>query len=122
MSSIAKILQAKSHRQWAVPRRSWKYYQEWHDVFFLHWPVPVKMLAPLLPAGLQLDLFNGEAWISVVGFTVKNMHPRFLPSFPPLSDFHEINVRTYVTVDNRPGIYFLSIEAQKLLVMLMARI
>src|SRR3954451_23064859 len=68
---------------------------------------------PLLPAGLTLDLFDGEAWVSLVAFTIKRLRPHFLPSFPPLSNFHEVNMRTYVLRNAKPGIYFLSIEAQK---------
>jgi uncharacterized protein YqjF (DUF2071 family) len=122
IKSAGEILTVRQHRPYPLPTGSWKYYQEWHDTLFLHWPVPVKMLAPLIPQGLQLDTCNGEAWISFVAFTVKNMHPRGIPPLALLSDFHELNARTYVVADDKPGIYFLSIEAQKFLVMLMARL
>jgi uncharacterized protein YqjF (DUF2071 family) len=113
VSSIENILQETSHRPFPMPETPWKYYQEWHKVLFAHWKVAAPSLIPLIPAGLTLDLFNGEAWVSLVAFTIKRLRPRFLPPFPPLSNFHEINMRTYVIRNGKPGIYFLSIEAQK---------
>jgi uncharacterized protein len=105
-----------------MPETPWKYYQEWHQVIFAHWKVAAPSLIPLLPAGLKLDLFNGEAWVSLVAFSIKRLRPRFFPPFPPLSNFHEVNMRTYVLRNGKPGIYFLSIEAQKLGSALMAKL
>ena len=114
MRSIENILQETSHRPFPMPETPWKYYQEWHHVLFAHWRVSGHLLTPLIPAGLTLDLYNGEAWVSLVAFTIKHLRLRFLPPFAPLSNFHEINMRTYVLRNGKPGIYFLSIEAQKL--------
>ena len=122
MSSIQNILQETSHRPFPMPGTPWKYYQEWHSLLFAHWKVAAEYLTPLIPAGLTLDLFNGEAWVSLVAFTIKHLRPRLLPSFPPLSNFHEVNMRTYVLRNGKPGIYLLSIEAQKLGSALMAKL
>ncbi len=108
------LFQTVSHRPWALPSKPWRYYQEWNNVLFLHWKVPADLLHPFIPGNLELDTFNGEAWISLVAFTMEKIRPKNLPAFTPVSTFHEINVRTYVTRDNKPGVYFLSIEAQKL--------
>jgi len=108
------LFQSVSHRQWPLPTRSWSYYQEWNEALFLHWKVPAELLRPFIPKGLELDTFNGEAWISLVAFTMEKIRPKNLPAFAPVSDFHEINVRTYVIRNNKPGVYFLNIEAQKL--------
>jgi uncharacterized protein len=105
-----------------MPENNWKYYQEWHNVIFAHWKVDEVVLKKLIPKGLYLDLFSGEAWISLVAFTLKKMRPHYLPAFPAFSDFHEINMRTYVVRHNKPGIYFLSLEAQKTFSALLARL
>lgn len=104
-----------------VPSGNWKFYQEWHDVLFVHWKFAPGRVKELLPYGLESDTFKGDAWISLVAFAVKGMRPHYLPSFSPLSDFFEINMRTYVTRKGRPGIYFLSLEAQKSASALMGR-
>lgn len=110
---IADILSQTSHRPYPLPSGKWKYYQEWHKVIFAHWRASSKKILPILPEGLELDLFNGEAWVSLTAFTIKNMRLRITPAFPPLSNFHEINLRTYVLKNGIPGIYFFSLEASK---------
>jgi uncharacterized protein YqjF (DUF2071 family) len=115
MNKAAKnhLFQSVSHRSWPIPAKSWSYYQEWNKAIFLHWKVPADLLRRLIPKDLELDTFEQEAWISVVAFTMEKIRPKNLPAFPPVSNFHEINVRTYVTHNNKPGVYFLNIEAQK---------
>ncbi len=121
MLSLTDILQHTNHRPWPVPNNNWIYYQEWNRALFFHWPVPEEMLQPLLPEGLFLDTFNGEAWISIVPFTMQAIRPRFIPAFSTVSDFHEINMRTYVVKDGKPGVFFLNIEAEKWLSALIAK-
>jgi len=113
MSLIQRILQLNAHRPYPMPQRPWKYYQEWHDVLFAHWQVPIKPLRELVPEGIDIDLFGEEAWVSMVAFDLKKLRPHFLPSFSPISDFIEINMRTYVLRNGKPGIYFFSLEAEK---------
>lgn len=103
------------HRSWPLPAGRWIWYQEWNDALFLHAKVDVAIIGLQLPPGLQLDTFDGDAWISVVIFKMQKIRPRMLPHFPPISDFLEVNVRTYVRVDDKPGVFFLRIEADKLL-------
>lgn len=74
-----------------------------------------------MPPGLALDLYNGEAWISLVAFTIARIRPRFLPAFAPVSTFDEANVRTYVKHNGMPGVYFLSLEGGKRLACAAAR-
>ena len=105
--SKQSLLASVSHRTWPLPDRRWSYYQEWNNALFLHWKVPAKMLEQLLPKGLTLDTFNYEAWISLVAFTMEKIRPKHLPAFSPISDFHEINLRTYILHNNKPGVYFL---------------
>ncbi|HAD98819.1 MAG TPA: hypothetical protein DCG19_15505 [Cryomorphaceae bacterium] len=106
-----EILNQKDHRPWALPTGKWKYYQEWNEAIFLHWRVEEAILRKMVPDELEIDRFEGEAWVSAVAFSMKNVRPRKLPAFPPLSDFDEINIRTYVRCNHKPGVYFLSIEA-----------
>ena len=113
MKNIKNILRETSHRPFPLPEKKWKYYKEWHNVIFAHWKADENSLKNLIPEGLRLDHFNGEAWISLVAFTSKNLLLHYQPSFPAFSDFHEITMRTYVLRNNKPGIYFLSLEAQK---------
>ena len=115
MKTTTKILSLKSHRDYDYPQQSWMYYQEWNRVLFLHYQVPVELLHDLIPKELTIDSFEGTAYISIVPFTMENIRPRFLPSLDFVSNFGEINVRTYVVKDGRRGVYFLNIEAEKYL-------
>jgi uncharacterized protein len=83
----------------------------WHDLLFSHWPVDAALLRPLIPTALQIDTYNGQAWIGVVPFHMTGVRPRFVPPLPGLSAFAEINVRTYVTAENKPGVWFFSLDA-----------
>ena len=108
--TIREILNTTQHRPFNLPPESWKYYQEWNNVIFLHWQVELDELKKYVPKELTIDLFNGSPWVSVVAFTMEKVRLKYLPSFPPISNFDEINIRTYVTSGNKSGVYFLSIE------------
>lgn len=83
----------------------------WSELLFAHWPVDPNILAPLLPVGLTLDTHEGSAWIGVVPFLMSDVAPRCCPSIPKLSRFLELNVRTYVIYDGKPGVWFFSLDA-----------
>ena len=78
---------------------------------FLHWRLAPDVIAAFVPATLDLDLFEGVAWVSLVAFTVSGMRPTLLPPIPGLSEAHQINVRTYVHRDGVPGLWFFSLDA-----------
>ena len=112
--SIDEILKKTEHRPWNLPVENWKYYQEWNNVIFLHWQVELAELKKFVPKELEVDLFEEKPWISLVAFTMEKIRLKILPAFPPISDFDEINIRTYVKFNNKAGVYFLSIEGGKL--------
>src|SRR4051794_32846618 len=93
--------------------------QRWHDLLFAHWPVPMEALRPAIPATLEIDTYEGQAWIGVVPFRMSGVRPRWVPSVPWLSAFPELNVRTYVRdrsptpsgALSKPGVFFFSLDA-----------
>jgi uncharacterized protein YqjF (DUF2071 family) len=111
--NISKIAENNHHRPWPLPSGSWKYYQEWNRVVFLHWQVSFDDLRKRVPSQLQIDTIDGQAWVSLVAFTMEKIRPRYIPHFPPISNFHEVNIRTYVKYNGKSGVYFLSIEGGK---------
>ncbi|WP_085524558.1 YqjF family protein [Tuberibacillus sp. Marseille-P3662] len=100
-----------THRPWPLPNQPWIMKQTWHDLLFAHWPVDPDMLGRFLPNSLPLDTYKGDAWISLVALSMSGVRPRGIPPVPFMSRFPELNVRTYVTVDGKPGVYFFSLDA-----------
>jgi uncharacterized protein YqjF (DUF2071 family) len=115
------ILDAVSHRPWPMPDAGWIMTQTWNDLLFAHWPVEPRLLASKIPAPLMLDQFDGQAWIGIVPFRMTNVAPRGIAALPGVSAFPELNVRTYVTVAGKPGVYFFSLDAGNRLAVLAAR-
>ncbi len=105
----------------SVPEGIWIMRQTWNDVLFAHWPVDVSTLRALVPPVLELDTYNGQAWISMLPFMLTNLRARFLPAIPGARAFPELNLRTYVTYKGKPGIYFFSLDADHQLTVLGAR-
>ena len=106
-----EILKHTTHRLWALPRGPWIMKQEWHDLLFAHWAVPVEVLRPLIPRALEIDTFGGQAWLGVVPFRMSGVRMHGAPAVPGFSRFPELNVRTYVLRDGRPGVWFFSLDA-----------
>ncbi len=99
----------------------WVMHQRWTNVLFAHWRVAPDALRPLLPPPLTLDTFEGEAWVGVIPFHMSNVRPRGIPPMPWVSSFHELNVRTYVRVGARAGVWFFSLDASNPLAVRAAR-
>lgn len=93
----------------------------WRHVLFANWPVDPAVAEPHVPDAMTLDTFDGEAWLSVVPFTNVDVRPARLPAGWGF-DLPELNLRTYVTVDGAPGVYFFSLDAQGILGVLGARL
>ena len=115
------IVNQTAHRPWPLPDSPWLMTQSWHNLLFAHWPVGADALRAKIPPGLSLDLYDGQAWIGVVPFRMTNVAPRFVPALPFVSEFAELNVRTYVTVDGKPGVYFFSLDAESSMAVAAAR-
>ncbi|GAB7028504.1 DUF2071 domain-containing protein [Geotalea toluenoxydans] len=97
-------------------------YQSWLKLLFMHWEISPELLRPHLPDELEIDLFNGSAWIGITPFALRNLRPAFAPPLPWLSNFHEINLRTYVHYRGVPGIWFFSLDADRALAVMGARL
>lgn len=115
------ILRDVAHRPWPLPRGPWVMRQTWEELLFAHWPVAPAALRPLIPAGLDLDTHEGQAWISIVPFRMTGVRVRGLPPIPSATRFPELNVRTYVSAGGKPGVCFVSLEAGSPLAVAVAR-
>lgn len=104
-------IRERDHRPWPLPRRPWLMGQTWINLLFAHWRVPEESLRRYVPDQLALDRFDGETWLGVTPFEVAALRFGFAPPLPGLSRFRELNVRTYVRVDGKPGIFFFSLDA-----------
>jgi len=104
------------------PARTAVMYQQWRDLLFLHWEYPAPAIQATLPDGLFVDTLGGKAYLGVVPFFMRDIRPRFLPAVPGISDFMELNLRTYV-YDRAgvPGVWFYSLDANQWLAVEIAR-
>jgi uncharacterized protein len=109
------------HRPWPPPAHPWHLRMSWHDLLFAHWPVTPESLRPLIPSGLILDTFEGHAWVGVVPFRMTGVVPRHVPKIPWLSTSLELNVRTYVAIDDTLGVWFFSLDAANPVAVAIAR-
>lgn len=100
-----------AHRPWPLPRQPWIMRMDWHDLLFMHWPISSDLLRRYIPPTLAIDIFGGSAWIGIVPFRMHRVVPRLIPPVPYLSAFPEINVRTYVSAEGKPGVWFFSLDA-----------
>ena len=97
-------------------------YQQWRDLLFLHWEYSAAVIQETLPDGLFVDTFDGKAYLGVVPFFMRNIRPRFLPAIPGISNFMEMNLRTYVhDRSGVPGVWFYSLDANQRLAVAIAR-
>ena len=93
----------------------------WSHLLFAHWAVDPPTVASRLPDGVELDVRRGAAWLGVVPFLMTNIAPRWCPPLPGLSRFLELNLRTYVTVNGKPGVWFFSLDAESRIAVRVAR-
>ena len=127
----ADLVKFTAHRLWPLPDTPWLMRQTWVNLLFAHWPIAPDTLRALIPPQLELDTYDGMAWVGVVPFGMTNVAPRGLPNMPGFSTFPELNVRTYVKRPapvgtdasvTKPGVYFFSLDAANPLAVIGARI
>ncbi|MBV9301877.1 MAG: DUF2071 domain-containing protein [Acidobacteriaceae bacterium] len=98
-------------------------FQSWRSLTFIHWRYRPDAIQRVLPKQLELDIFDGSAWVGLTPFLLKDLRPPFLPALPWLSQFPEMNVRTYVRgPDGEPGIWFFTLECARLAAAIGARL
>jgi uncharacterized protein len=105
------LLGTVEHRPWPLPSAPWIMEQTWNDLLFAHWAVDVATVRRLVPPPLELDVYEGRAFVAVTPFWMSGVRARWTPTLPGLSCFPELNVRTYVTLGGKPGVYFFSLDA-----------
>lgn len=106
-----ELLVHTQHRPYPLPEAPFTMTMSWHDLLFAHWPVRADELRSLVPASLELDLWEGEGWIGIVPFHMTQVGLPGLNRLPWVSAFAELNVRTYVRHGGKPGVYFFSLDA-----------
>lgn len=116
----ASVLEQSDHRPWPLPQRQWLMGQTWDDLLFAHWRVPAERLQDLVP-GLEVDTFDGSGWLGITPFVLSGLRLAGTLPVPGVSRFPELNVRTYVSVDGKPGIYFFSLDTASRLAVTAAR-
>lgn len=117
------ILDRVEHRPWPLPSTPWIMFQSWQRLLFAHWPIPAARLEPLVPAPLVVEEFDGNGWVGLSPFHLEGLRLRGTPAWlVPPSDFPEMNLRTYVRVGGRPGIFFFSLDAGSRLAVKAARL
>ena len=110
-SSVHPALLHETHRPWPMPQRPWALTMDWHNLLFLHWRVAASALQRHLPAGVQVEAFDGCAWLGLVPFRMARTRVRWLPPLPSVHTFPELNLRTYVRAGGRSGVWFFSLDA-----------
>jgi uncharacterized protein len=110
-SEFKKVLSQTEHRPYPLPEGSWFLRMRWHNLLFMHWPVPEDVLRPLIPPALELDTFEEPTWLGLVSFCMESVWPRFLPALRRLLSFPELNLHTYATYEGKPGVCFFSLDA-----------
>ncbi len=110
------------HRPWPLPEDSWTIAQSWEELLFAHWRVDAEALRELVPSELSLDEHDGSAWLGVVPFRIKGFRLRGTLPVPFVSSFPELNVRTCVSFEKKPGIWFFSLDTSSLFAVEAARV
>ncbi len=105
-----------------VMKRTWIMTQKWDNLLFAHWPVSVQSLRPFIPDMLELDTYDGYAWIGVIAFEMSRIRLRGMPVIPWTVPFPEINVRTYVKGNAKPGVFFMTLDASNPFIIQAARL
>lgn len=119
---MSDLLEKTGHRPWPLPEGAWVLKQTWQNVLFAHWRVPVEIVRPLVPAPLEVETWDGSAWLGITPFCLSGVRLRGTPAVPFLSTFPEVDVRTYVRLEERPGVFYFGLEAPNPVIAAAARL
>jgi uncharacterized protein YqjF (DUF2071 family) len=117
----SRSLEHLGHRPWPLSPRGWVMGQTWEDLLFAHWRVPAATLREHVPDGLEVDEHDGTAWLGITPFRLTGLRARGMLPIPYVSSFLELNVRTYVRAEDKPGIWFFSLDASSRVAVEVAR-
>ena len=120
--AVQRALSLTAHRPWPMPLGPWIMFQSWERLLFAHWPVDAAVLRGLIPPPLVIDEHDGQAWLGITPFHLSGLRGRGLPPLPGASSFPELNVRTYVRLGDKPGVFFFSLDAGNRLAVGAARV
>ena len=95
--------------------------QQWRDLAYIHWRYDPSVVQALLPEGIEVDTFDGSAWVGLIPFSMRNISFPFIPPVPYFGSFPEVNVRTYVKRNGVPGVWFFSLDVNRLIPAFVAR-
>lgn len=118
---MTSVLNQIGHRPYPLPDQPWVLSMRWHDLLFLHWNVSPDHLKPHIPDELEVETFEGSAYLGLIPFRMSHIHARYLPPFPRVHSFPEINLRTYVSDGSHSGVWFFSLDAGSTLAVRTAR-
>lgn len=116
------LLNHTEHRPFPLPAGPWVQKHTWANILFAHWPVPAEVLAPLVPSPLQIDTWEGSAWVGITPFCIQGARLRGVPPVPFLSTFPEVDVRTYVRREGVPAVFYFSMNAPNPVIAAAARL
>ncbi|MGC9225270.1 MAG: YqjF family protein [Terracidiphilus sp.] len=120
---MREFLVRTSHKPRPLPAGRWVLTQRWNDLLFAHWPIPEVLMESLLPEWLEVDTYQGSAWLGAVPFWLDRIKVRGVPSMPGLRNFPDLNFRTYVRdrFTRTPGMYCFSVDSNNFFAVAAAR-
>jgi len=128
MSIWSDTFKHTQHRPYPLPDRAWTMHMSWQELLFAHWPFSPEVVRERIaatfggiPAGLEIDTFEGSCYLGVVPFRMARTGLRFWPTLLGPHTFPELNARTYVCYKDRPGVLFFSLDAASRLAVFTAR-
>jgi hypothetical protein len=120
--TAGSLLYSVEHRPWLPPDSHWLFSQSWNDLLFAHFAMAPATLRSLVPEAFTLDLYDGAAWLTISPCSVSHVRPSGVPPLPGISYFSQVSLRTYVTMQGKPGLFYFSVDAANLSAVWFARI
>ena len=108
---VERLVAHAEKRSGAKLNLPWVMHQTWENLLFMHWPIDFDHLRSLVPPELEIDTFEGQAYVTMIPMHMNNIHLHDLPAVPGTREFPEINLRTYVRMNDEPGIFFFTIDS-----------